>query len=232
MASTRRQKERAGNDPTQEAYYGNNLSSKDRLNLASARQQKQIEDFASKTPEDAKVQEDPAMRAAQLDALKRYEGFVSNRGMDAESKAKMHNAELAAAGQLGANQASLRDRLARTGRDIGGGASLAMANQNIVNAANQQADAGYQVAADAENRYLDSVSRMAGLGGAVRGQDYGIASDKAKAQDAYNQMVMQLKMQGYDDERAAAMAQQELVKGYMGLGGNVVGGIIKAIATA
>lgn len=215
--------------PDQEQYYGNYLSAGDRASLAAAQKDKAVKDLAGKQTNVSKIQEDPLLRDAQMRALGRYEDIAANRGMDAQARANIKNIELQNAGMLNQQQQGLASRMRRAGGSITGGQGLALANQNIQGAANRQSDASYDVAAEMERRYMDSIGRAAQLGGGVRAQDFGVASEKASSQDQYDQMVQSLILQGYDEQRANALAQQQMILQGVGMGVNSLGQIGSAV---
>lgn len=133
-----------------------------------------------------KISEDPRLRDAQMQALQGLQDIYRQGGLTAEDKARQAMINQQAAQQeRGQREAILQNMQAR---GIGGsGAELAANLAAQQSGANQRAMGGLQTAANAENRALQALLQGGQLGGQIRGQEYGMASDKARAQDIINQ---------------------------------------------
>jgi len=128
---------------------------------------------------------DPSTRNAQAQALARLQGIASEGGMDSIDRARMADIMSQATGMAKGQRDAISQNLQARGM-AGSGLEMVqqqMANQNAAQLANT---GGLQTSADAQRRALDALMNSATLGGQMRTQDYGIASDKARAQDAIN----------------------------------------------
>lgn len=128
---------------------------------------------------------DPATRNAQMQALAQLQSISEQGGMDSVDRARMADimgqASSMAQGQRGAISQNMAARgLSGSGMEM---VQQQMANQNAAQMANQ---GGLQTAAAAQQRALDAITGAGSMGGQIRNQDYGIASDRARAQDAIN----------------------------------------------
>ena len=141
-----------------------------------------------------KFTEDSRLRDYQLKALEGLGDVVDAKGMTAEDAAAYNRARQMAGsidnGLRGAaeHQAAARGTLGSTSGYVG---SLMGAQA----ATNRAADMGLQAAADSRDRYMKALDSLGGQSGAVRGQDFGIASQRAAAQDAINRFNVGQKWQ-------------------------------------
>ena len=147
-----------------------------------------------KDTELAKIQEDPRLRDAQMESLSQLQQR-GQEGYTAQEKAQMESQMGdALTRQRGANMAQ-DSEMARRG--IGGsGIDLArqMARQQGgIQAANQT---GLNIAAQGQNRALQSYMAAGNLGGQIRSQDWGQKSQVANAQDAINKFNTANQMSG------------------------------------
>ena len=131
------------------------------------------------------IQLDPQEKQSQLNALNQLQQIGSNGGMLLSDKAQlqqqMANTNAQAAGQRQAILSNANQR-----GQLGSGLSLVAQLQNSQNAANQNQQNSLGIAAQAQQRALQSLSQAGQLGGQLRGQDYDMAANAAKAQDAIN----------------------------------------------
>jgi hypothetical protein len=128
---------------------------------------------------------DPATRDAQMQALAQLQNISEQGGMDSVDRARMADITGQAASMAQGQREAIGQNMQARGM-AGSGLELVqqqMANQNAAQMANQ---GGLQTAAAAQQRALDAIMNAGNLGGQMRGQDYSIASDRAKAQDAIN----------------------------------------------
>lgn len=132
------------------------------------------------------VSTDPALKAAQLEALSGLKNISDSGGQTLEDKANLN----AAMNEIGAIERGKRDAIMQNmqARGVAGsGLELAAKLSNQQAAATSANQVGLQVAADAQRRALEALMQRGSLAGDVRSQEFGEQSDKAKAQDIINQ---------------------------------------------
>lgn len=124
----------------------------------------------------------PEARDAQYAALARMREMVDESGFTLADKAALNNILNQTGQQAAANQAGLQDFFASRG--VGGsGAEVAAQISNQQAAANQANQQGLNLAAQAQQRYFDSVRQNFDMGSALRNQDWAEQSQKAAAMD-------------------------------------------------
>lgn len=123
----------------------------------------------------------PEGREAQMRALQNY-WRQAQGGPNIEDKAATEAIMEPLANQERAQQGAIMGNFAQRGRS-GGGGEMAARMQSASNAANSARASGTSLAAAAYRRAMDANTAAAGLGGAVRGQDYTQMSDLARARD-------------------------------------------------
>jgi hypothetical protein len=141
------------------------------------------------------LSEDPRLRMAQMEALQRMQGIAAG-GITPEDRAAMQIANANVAQQNRSAQDAIQQNL----RARGGAVSPAQ-EMMMRQAANQQAGqaralGGMDMANQARNRALQALSAGSQMAGTVRGQDYGVASDRARAADTISQFNTQTQNQG------------------------------------
>lgn len=128
------------------------------------------------------VSTDPALRAAQMSALRRLQEVGDLGGMDPESKAALAEAQQEGMRQEQAQRAAIMS----SARARGMGSSGQTLNAALIGqqgSADRQAMAGVQAAADARRRAMAALTQSGQLAGQVRGQEWGEQTDKARAAD-------------------------------------------------
>lgn len=129
------------------------------------------------------IKTDPALRRAQMGALSKLGQIAEEGGMTLEDKAALNQIT----GQLSRQQAGARqaimENMAARGT-LGSGAELAQRLSAQQESAQQASQRGLDVAAMAQRRALDAIMQRGQLGGSIRAQEYGEASNRAQAQDA------------------------------------------------
>lgn len=138
------------------------------------------------------ISEDPRLRQAQLDALSYLQNVGTSGGLTAEDKAQMAQINQETAQQEKAQRDAIMQNMASRGMS-GSGAELAQQLAAQQGGANTRSMSGVQTVANAQKRALDAIQNSASLGSQIRGQDYQVSSDKARAQDAINQFNTQTK---------------------------------------
>ncbi len=151
---------------------------------------------------------DPALKAAQLEALSGLKNISDSGGHTLEDKANLNQAM----NEIGAVERGKRDAIMQSmqQRGVGGsGLELAAKLSNQQAAATSANQVGLQVAADMQKRALEALMQRGSLAGDVRGQEFGEQSDKAKAQDiinAYNARNRQdVQQRNVDTKNAASL---------------------------
>ncbi len=129
-------------------------------------------------------QMDPRLKTDQLSALGKL-GEYSETGDTAESKAVMHRILGDVARQEGAGRNAILGNMRARGVS-GSGAELAAQLSNQQASADRAQTAGLDQAANSQKRMLDAVLQKGNLAGSIRRQDYGEATDAARARDAIN----------------------------------------------
>lgn len=160
---------------------------------------------------------DPELRKAQLGALRDFQGIADAGGMDARSVANLAQAQSTIGQQERGSREAILQNAAQRG--IGGsGLELAAQLQNQQSAADRMSLQGTQSAADANDRRLAALSQVAGLGGQIRGQDFGEQEKIASAQDAINrfnaantQDVQMRNVAGRNNAQAQNLAERQRI---------------------
>ncbi len=135
----------------------------------------------------SKIQEDPSLRGAQMEALSTL-GGVSRGGLRAEDRAAYN--ELRGKVQQDAEAKRQQILQAMQARGMGGsGANLAAQLQSAQASADTASAGADTLAADASKRALEALSQRANLAGSVRGQDMSAAEMKARAIDERNRFL-------------------------------------------
>ena len=131
----------------------------------------------------SQIQQDPALRSAQLNALSKFKQMEDGGGFTAEDRANLNRIQNQAAQAESAQRAALTEQM--NARGIGGsGAELAMQLANSQAAANRSNQAGLDVAGQAQQRYFDAIRGRSTLAGQMRAQDWSQQAQAASAQDA------------------------------------------------
>jgi len=165
------------------------------------------------------ITEDPRLRAAQMEGVEGLGDIVAAGGYTPVERAQMERvSNEMLTRQKGARQAALQQAQARGL----GGSGLRLASdigmgQAALGAASQR---GFDIAAGGQQRALQAMQARAGLGGQIRGQDWGQAAEAARSQDvinranraAQNQMTQQYAQQKWQGQLANQQAQMDAAK--------------------
>lgn len=135
------------------------------------------------------IQEDPALREAQLQALNKFKQ-QSETGLGAEERAALNQIQQATRQDVRAKQEQILADAARRGQ-AGGGAALIAQLQASQAGADQASQQGNELAALIAQRVRQGAQDMSGAAGSLRSQDYGVASDRARAIDERNRFLNQ-----------------------------------------
>lgn len=132
----------------------------------------------------SKIQEDPRLKEAQMNAL----GELEERGklgITAEERAEMNKVRR----QAGQDIEGRRQRILSSFQERGlstPGLELAAQLQNAQAGANLESENADRIAAEASRRALESIVSSGNLGSKIREQDFNIANSKAQAVDELN----------------------------------------------
>lgn len=133
-----------------------------------------------------KIQEDPALRGAQMQALQRMQGISNAGGRDAQFRQGMNAAQQQSA-QYERGQRGAIENQARARGQFGGGQMFAQQLQAQQSGADRAGNQGFDVASAAQQRALQALQGYGQQAGSIRSQDYNKASQAAAAQDRINQ---------------------------------------------
>lgn len=153
------------------------------------------------------VRVDPTGRNAQTGALERLAQFADNT-FSPEDAAEQRRVLDATAG-VAARQAAQGEQLAAARGLRRSGLSQALNMQAAQSGAQSAADATAQLAAQRRARQLQAIGMMGSMGGALRGADYGEASDRATAQDAINRFNANMRAGAIDARNRNALSQYQ-----------------------
>lgn len=129
------------------------------------------------------IQDDPATRDAQMEAISKL-GDISESGQLSQTdRAKLAQITAANEAQERGDRGAIQQHEAEIGRS-GSGMEYADMLANEQGAAGRASQAGTDVGAQAEQEALQAMTQGASLGGQVRGQDFGQAAEKAAAADS------------------------------------------------
>ena len=142
----------------------------------------------------SKIHEDPTLRNYQMDALSGLGTIVDAGGAPT---AQDYEAYQRARQQAGQQAAAARGAAAheQQARGMQGGNAALLQNLNASQNANNQGNAmAVQAASDSRERYLQALNALGSQAANVRGQDYGIKSNAANAQDSINRFNAQMRV--------------------------------------
>lgn len=130
------------------------------------------------------IQEDPALRAAQMESLSRL-GQISQEGYTPEDRAALEQIAREEAVRQRGQRESLLQGAQRRGV---GGSGLEMASQllNQQESAGRESQRGLEVAAEGRRRALQALQMQGNLAGDIRGQEFNQGAQRATAQDLIN----------------------------------------------
>jgi hypothetical protein len=132
-----------------------------------------------------KISIDPRLREAQLGALNSLKDVSDSGGMTLRDKANLSRMQSDVAAADRGRRGAIMQNMAARGAG-GSGMELVAQMQNAQAATDREAQAGLDIAAQAQERALQAIMQQGQLGGSIRGQDFGEQSQVANAQDAIN----------------------------------------------
>ena len=133
---------------------------------------------------------DPALRAAQMNALNKLTSIGDAGGRDAQFLADQARLESDVNTNLQGQQGAIQQNLASRGMS-GGMSEMVAKNINAQQAANRQAQMGMDAKAQAEQRALSAIMQGGQLGGQMQAQDFGQKAQQAQAADMINKFNAQ-----------------------------------------
>lgn len=155
----------------------------------------------------AQIEEDPALRTAQMEALNTL-GGVSRGGLRAEDRTAYN--ELRAKTQQDAEAKRQQLLQSMAARGMGGSGAELMAQLQSAQASADTASAGADtLASDASKRALEALMQKSNVAGNIRSQDMSAAELKAKAIDDRNQFLYQNSVNRQSSNVAAKNAAQQ-----------------------
>lgn len=136
------------------------------------------------------ISTDPALRAAQMNALNKLTSIGEAGGRDAQFLADQARLESDINTNLQGQQGAIQQNLASRG--MSGGMSE-MVNKQLAaqQAANRQAQMGMDAKAQAEQRALSAIMQGGQLGGQMQAQDFSQQAQQAQAADMINKFNAQ-----------------------------------------
>lgn len=137
-----------------------------------------------------KVQADPALKQAQMNALARLSQLGESGGFDEADKANLERARQRYAAESASQQGAVQESLARRGLQSAG-AEMVQRQMAAQNAANQTADIERQLQGEGRRRALEAILQGGQVSGNIRSQDVGEQERRAAAIDRINQMRVQ-----------------------------------------
>lgn len=150
-----------------------------------------LQDYGVAESELSKITADPEGLSAQRRALRELQGVVDGGSNDAQFSLALRDSQVAASSDYDRRVAALREGMANRGTP------LQLASAAGVNAAAQSANLqnnqGMQAAALAEQRKMQALRDLAGLGTQMRGQGFTEKSQAAKALDEMNRWNQQMR---------------------------------------
>ena len=137
----------------------------------------------------SQIQEDPSLKAAQMEALQGIQAR-GKVGLTPEDRARLNEIRQQTAGDTEAKRQQIMQTMQARGQG-GSGAELMAQLQSAQGGSNQEANQGLQLGGLSSQNALNALAQSGQLGGQIRGQDFGIAQQKAAAADAVSQFNAQ-----------------------------------------
>lgn len=150
----------------------------------------------------SKIQSDPILREAQMNALSRVQAIADQGGLTAEDRARL--ADISRRQKV--TEQGQRQAIAQNAaqRGIGGsGLELAQKVASQQEQANIAAQQGTDVAAEAQRRQMQAALEAGRLGGDIRSQEFNEAARRDEAQDLINKFNV-----GAQNEAGLELARQ------------------------
>jgi hypothetical protein len=165
------------------------------------------------------IEIDPALKEGQMAALNQL-AELSQGGLNLQDKADLAEIQGQVAQQDKARQDAIMMNMAERGMG-GAGMELAQRLQSQSSGADRAAADARNVAAQAQQRALDAISRRGTFAGQMRDQQFGEDSQRARAQDAINQFNVGAKNQAGMMRQDTANANTDLMNQQMQQGNQI-----------
>jgi len=137
----------------------------------------------------AKIQEDPALRQAGLQALQMMQAR-GKVGLSAEDRAALNQVRQETQRDAEAKRQQIMQQMQARGMG-GAGAELASQLQAAQSAADQAATGSSNLMAQAQQRALEALGQSSSMAQQMRSQDFNINEAKARAIDERNRMLLE-----------------------------------------
>lgn len=159
---------------------------------------------AQQIQQQASIKSDPAVREAQLRAMRQMQDVADQGGMDAGSRLAVQEARQAADAQAsGQRQAALASAARRGGVDTGSMLAADLAGGQA--ASNRSNSQSMQASADARSRALNAIAQSGSMAGNIRTGDFNEDSTNMKA--AQERELFNAKMR-----QSAALANNQIAQ--------------------
>lgn len=158
----------------------------ERLYLSGQLTPEQEQAILQRRTELENIVSDPRLREAQMQVLSELDNIVASEGLDPVAQAQVNELR----NELAQQERSSREAIIQNAnrRGVGGsGLELAAQLSNQQGSATRAADAGFNIAAQAQQRALDALTQKGQTASDLRTQDYNQQRDLAQAQDVINQ---------------------------------------------
>lgn len=129
------------------------------------------------------IKHDPELLDAQMAAFDALGEIRDSGGLTLQDQTALNDIQNDVARQEKAGRGQITNEMAQRGT-LGSGAEVAMKLSNQQNAAQRQSEAGMDTAANAQQRYWDSILAQSDMAGQIRGQNWDEQSEVARANDA------------------------------------------------
>lgn len=155
----------------------------------------------------SKIQEDPRFKDAQLKALSGL-SELADTGLGAPDLEAIDQIKKETAQQERGQREAIMQSARQRGMS-GSGAALGQMLSQQQGSAERASQAGLRQAAQAQQARQQAIGQLGGLGTQVRGQEYGMAAQRATAQDAINKFNIAQRQMVTQQNIANRFAQQQ-----------------------
>ena len=133
---------------------------------------------------------DPRMKQAQMSALAKLQNITEGNGQDAQSMADNSRLQNNVNTNLQGNTQAIQQNMAARGMS-GGGSEMVAKQMSAQSAANQQAQMGMDINAQAQQRALSALMNQGQLSNQISQTDFNQQNTKAQAQDSISRFNTQ-----------------------------------------
>lgn len=160
----------------------------------------------------SQIQEDPALRNAQMGALGLLMQRAQSGGLNAEDRVNLNKIRNQVQSEIQAKQAQILQNFQQRGGGVGGGsegAELAAQLTSAQSGANRESQEADQVAAQAQQAALQAAMTSGNMAGQVRNTDFSNAQAKASAADQFKRFDIQNQINTQQRNVASKNAAQQ-----------------------